>query len=417
MTVYDKKGHPHGQLHGHFISSVNSTTSLLGSGGTFLGISEDVSEFTTITVSILGTLATATATLYFEVSSDNSIWSQVPRKITNITADVPHVFLIAEQYFRVRYTNDSIAQTGSFRIQTVYANARPMTLAHTVENELSINSDVVLSRMVSNIDLDMARKLMTGQRAFFFFGYNDNVFDGGTGAWEDIHPNGGDINWQTTPSTIAVSSSHAADTAAGLGCRSVEVHGLSATGVDQDEVIVLNGTTEVTSALTYIRVNKMHNETVGTYGGSHRGDITCRVSSGGAKTGDILAVMTGTEGAVDSSVQYGSGEAGNGYWSVPLAKVAYVTNLNVDIDNTSGKTADVVLYEREGILNTSAPFDSRRVIWLAREAVGEVKKTFKSHIKIKGLTDIFFRATAEQEFTKISVSLDFYLLDANAAGE
>ena len=102
---------------------------------------------------------------------------------------------------------------------------------------------------------------------------------------------------------------------------------MSDAGVDQDEVILLDGTDAVESELEYIRINKMHSEKVGTYGGSHKGDITCRVTGNGA----VLAVMTGVEGLKDVSVQYGSGEAGNGHYSVPLGKVMYITNLEIFI--------------------------------------------------------------------------------------
>jgi len=392
---------------GATVSELNSTTALLAGGETFTGTAEDVSGYTTVSVSILGTTAAATGTLYFETSSDNVTFASIPRVITDITQDVPHIFLIAEKYFRIRYVNDSVAQLTSFRIQTMYANGRPMTLSNTVANPITINHDAILARVVSNIDLDLARKLITGQRAFFFFGFNDAV---GT-SWEDIHPNGGDINWLTTATKIEVLSSHAADTAAGLGVRSVEVHGLSATGEDQDEVIAMNGTSAVESALTYIRVNKMHSETCGTYGGSHQGDITCRVTGGGA----TLSKMTGEEGASGASVQYGSGEAGNGYWSVPLGKVMYITRLQVIPDVVANKTVDIALYEREDILVTSAPVAPRRVLWQEKAVTAPIDKEFKSHIKIKSLTDVWFRAKGSAN-SAIEVYLDFYLLDANSDG-
>ena len=393
------------------VSSGNSTTDLLAGDATFTGEIEDVSNYTTISVSILGTLATATGTLQFQTSSDGITFATIPRTITDITRDVPHVFLIAEKFFRIRYINDSIAQTGSFRIQTIYSNARPMVLSSTIEQNISINQDCALSRTVSNIDLDLARRIITGQRAFFFFGFN-NVL--GTTTWADIHPAGGNVNWLTTAGKVEVLSSDVADTnTAGAGTRSVEIHGLSDTGVDQDEVILLDGTDAVESNLVYIRINKMHNEKVGTYGGSHKGDITCRVTGNGA----VLAVMTGVEGDADISVQYGSGEAGNGHYSVPLGKVMYITNLEVFINTKAAQTADIVLYEREGILDSTGDVDPRRVIWDAIEVTGEITKVFKSHIKIKGLTDVFFRAQASGSGTKISVHLDFYLLDANSDGE
>lgn len=268
-------------------------------------------------------------------------------------------------------------------------------------------------RPTAPIDLDLARSVITGQRAFFFFGYSPVV---ALGVWEDIHPTGGDIQWQTSAVTVSVSSTDVNDTIAGSGCQKVEMHGLSDTGADQSEVIDLNGQTEVDSNLTYRRVNKLHAEQVGTYGASHEGNITARVDSSGAKSGAVLSRMFGFEGTVDASAQYGTGEAGNGYWTVPLGKVMYITDLTVDVDiGGNNKEADVILYEREGILTTSGAMMPRRILWDVQSVRGEVHKAFKSHIKIKELTDVWFRAKPTA-IAAISVSLDFYLLDQNAAG-
>ena len=257
-------------------------------------------------------------------------------------------------------------------------------------------------------DLEYARKHIGNDRSFFFFGHNDDV---GT-SYEDIHPNGGDINWLTGGTKVEVLSSNAADTSAGLGVRSVELHGLSVTGVDQSEVIAMNGTSAVESSLTYCRINKLHNEDVGTYGGSHQGDVTCRVTSGGS----IQSVMVGEEGNVNSSVQYGLGEASNGYWSVPLGKVLYITDVTVNVQIGTNKTCDVILYEREGILDTAAPMDPRRIIWNRFGIEGAHTEKFKSHIKIKALTDLWFRAKAEASGTRVDVKCHFFLVDADANG-
>ncbi len=296
-------------------------------------------------------------------------------------------------------------------IDCAKGTVQPATDA-TVQEQLSLTDDTVLSRPVTRFDLDCARKLTTGQRAFFFFGFNDDVDAG----WEDIHATGGDIAWQTAPVTLEVSSSNTNDTNTGdeAGLRSVEIHGLSALGVDQDEVVKMNGTTVVTTAKKYIRVNSMHNEEVGTYGGSHRGDITLTVVSAGA----TLATMTGREGNVNDNAQYGSGESGLAHFSVPKGKVMYITDLYVSMNvKTMSQTVDVILYEREGILDsTSAPFLPRRIIWSAIEINNPISKAFKSHIKIKELTDIWFRAQSSGTNSKIACSLDFYLIDRNSEG-
>ena len=127
--------------------------------------------------------------------------------------------------------------------------------------------------------------------------------------------------------------------------------------------------------------------------------------------------MTGQEGSVDTSVVYGSGEAGNGYWSVPLGKVLYITRLEVVVDTATNKDIDIALYEREDILDSTAPVAPRRVLWQESAVSINIVKDFKSHIQIKALTDIWFRArTISSGTSLIEVSLDFYLVDANAVG-
>lgn len=390
---------------GGFISTDNSSTATLAGDAVFTGTGEDVTRFSSIVVTTTSDVASAESGISLEFSPDNTNWD---RKIIGHIigkAEHTHRLSVLNKFFRVVYTNGSTIQA-SFRLQTVFHTSTSLSAISRVGTPQGA-VDTILVRQGTNVDLDYARKHTPGGRAFFFFGFNDAV---GT-TFEDIHPNGGDINWQTSAVTVECLSSNAADTSSGLGVRSIELHGLSATGVDQDEIITMNGTTAVDSALTYMRLNKVHNETVGTYGGSHQGDITCRVDGGGA----TLSKMTGEEGAVDSGVQYGSGEAGNGYWSVPLGKVMYITRLEVIPDVATNKTVDVILYEREGILDVTTPFDPRRIIWAAESIDVPIEKEFKSHIKIKGLTDIWFRALGSAT-SRVEVYLDFYLLDADASG-
>jgi hypothetical protein len=264
----------------------------------------------------------------------------------------------------------------------------------------------------ASFDLSVARQHITGQRSFFFFGFNEDLDTG----WEDIWPGGGDVQWQTAAAKVKIASSHAADTSDGLGCRSVEIHGLSATGVDQSEVIATNGVTAAESTLEYIRVNKLHSEDVGTYGGSHQGVIDCRVTNVTFANGALLSSMKGDEGASGDSVQYGRGEAGNGFWSVPLGKVLYITRLEVAMNLKANESISVSLYERDNLLTVGAPFAPRRVLWEVAEITEPYKKEFKSHIKIKSLADIWFRAKGSAADNKLEVWLDFYLVDTDTEG-
>ena len=404
MTTYKTTFH---EGNGGVLTNNSSDTNLTAATSlAYTGHWQNLSGFEGISVLVDGTASgTVGGTLQMQFSHDGiTAHRNIAVVNIDITDVLPRTLGVVAQYFRVIYTADS--DLTSFSLQTMLHNTQ-VNLVSRMDTTLQGTEDVMMVRDPTSFDLDLARRHIVGSRAFFFFGFNEAV---GT-THEDIHPTGGDITWLTTATKVEVLSSDVADTSTGLGVRSVEIHGLSATGVDQDEVIIMNGTTAVESSLTYIRLNKMHSETCGTYGGSHKGDITCRVTGAGA----TLSKMTGEEGAVDTSVQYGSGEAGNGYWSVPLGKVMYITRLEVIPDVAANKSIDISLYEREDLLDSTAPVAPRRVIWQESGVNSTTEKIFKSHIKIKALTDLWFRAKGTTT-SKIAVSLDFYLVDADASG-
>lgn len=379
----------------------------LAADAVFQGVGEDVSAYGRAGISIKSDNATD-GVLTIETSHDGVTWGGPTRNWANTSIASPHMWNIVEQYFRIKYTNGTTEAT-NLSIQVQYSVNADTVLGHQLDEILQPEVEAQVIRPGTSFDLDTARQHIMGQKASFFFGYNGAV----TSTWTDIHPGGGDINWQTAAQSIEIVSTHVDDngTTPGPGVHSVEVHGLSATGEDQDEVILTNGTAAVAGTLTYTRVNKVHSELVGTYGGSHRGDITCQVAGGGA----MLSVMKGLEGAVNSTVQYGSGEAGNGYWSVPLGKVMYITRLGVVPDVSGNKTVDVVLYERDSLLDVTTPFVPRRILWEESAATESISKEFKSHLKIKSLADIWFRARSSGT-SAVAVSLDFYLVDADSEG-
>jgi len=392
-------------------NGVNSrAAATLAAGATFQGEGEDVRGYGRAGIAIHST-NTTDGTLTIEVSHDNITYFGPPRDWADTSIAVPHMWEIVEPWFRIKYVNGTTEAT-ALSIVTHYSVNGAIFLGHQLNEILPAETEALVVRPTNSFDLDAARKHITGQRAFFFFGHN-NALQNGT--FEDVWAGGGNINWQTVAAKIKVASSHAADTAAGLGLQSVEIHGLSPTGVDQDEVLPLNGVTAVESALTYIRVNLVHNEDVGTYGGSHQGDIEVRVTNAVFANGDLLAKMEGIEGAADSSVQYGYGEAQNGFTSVPLGKVLYITRL--EVIPKANKAINVILYERDALLTVATPFQPRRIIWSAEELETPIEKEFKSHIKIKALADLFFRAEGTGAVSGVDISLDYYLVDADLNGE
>ena len=101
------------------ISTANSSTATLGSGGVFTGTSEDVSNYAEARVSIFSDRDSATDGLSIQQSSNGTNWD-----FTNVftySANNGSVFSfgIEARYFRIVYTNSASAQ-GSFRLYTVF---------------------------------------------------------------------------------------------------------------------------------------------------------------------------------------------------------------------------------------------------------------------------------------------------------
>ncbi len=394
---------------GGFISTNNSSTATLAGDAVFTGTGDDVSNFATVSILYKSDVAAAASGLSIQFSQDNSNWDvQLVGDLAAKTFQV-HRLVPAAKFFRVVYTNGSAAQS-FFRLQCIFhTSSSPVLITRTGQPQSTV--DATPTRLTTDVDLDFARKHIPGGRSDFFFGQNNTLTNG---TFEDVTAASTDFHWAVAAAKIKIKSTHAADTAAGLGLQKVEIHGLDANGNDIDEVLALSGVTPVESTLSYVRVTLVHNEEVGTYGGSHQGTIEFRVTNATFGSGALLGQMTGFEGGADSSVQFGYGEAQLGFTSVPLGKVLYITR--IEVIPRASKPINVALYERDSLLVVADPFIPRRVIWSADEIQDPVEKEFKTHIKIKALADLWFRAEATGANAGISVWLDYYLLDEDADG-
>lgn len=120
----------------HIISTANSTTTLLGAAGTFTGAWEEVIDWTTVAVAVIGTITTD-GTLFIESSQDGgTVVNSVAYVIKDATFDLPKVWNIVETHIRIRYVNGTTPQTGAFQIQTKYSNGQELGVLHTIDEPI-----------------------------------------------------------------------------------------------------------------------------------------------------------------------------------------------------------------------------------------------------------------------------------------
>lgn len=107
-------------LNNSLVSTANSSTALLILNGTFTGTSEDVSDYSHITVSVFSSHASATDGLQLQQSSDGTFWDFVDAYTVPATTGKTFSAAVQAKFFRVVYTNGGIMQT-AFRLHVIYA--------------------------------------------------------------------------------------------------------------------------------------------------------------------------------------------------------------------------------------------------------------------------------------------------------
>lgn len=161
--------------------------------------------------------------------------------------------------------------------------------------------------------LHVARGQVPGHRAISRGGMNPDI---DTGASESMWDFGGLYTFPSAASVMTISSSSAADTAAGTGARTVLVTGLDANYNEIQEVVALNGQTGVNTVNSYLRCHGMTVLTAGS-GGTAAGNIH-------QGTGTITA---GVPANVFAYIGLGWNTSQAVAYTVPAGYTAYLLNI------------------------------------------------------------------------------------------
>ena len=130
------------------VSTDNSSNATLGASASFVGTWEQISGFSSISVSVDGTSAgTADGTLFMEFSHDSvTTHRSIEIAVADITNAAPRTLGVIAKYFRVRYVNGTTATT-SFTLQTIY-HITQVSLVSRLNQSLSSDFDVSNVRAV-----------------------------------------------------------------------------------------------------------------------------------------------------------------------------------------------------------------------------------------------------------------------------
>jgi hypothetical protein len=156
------------------IDLTNSTTTALGVGATFTGSFIDVTGWPSIIVTIKADQASATSSVFFEFSNNGTtVHASFTRDYPTASISTGAAFTIPRlgRYFRVRYTNGSVAQT-SFTLQTLLSIDITETARDVIEgtvtatNLASMQRSLVLAKNPAGIYSNVQQSTDGGLKSF-----------------------------------------------------------------------------------------------------------------------------------------------------------------------------------------------------------------------------------------------------------
>lgn len=218
------------------------------------------------------------------------------------------------------------------------------------------------------------------------------------GVREEIWPLGTEMARTTTAETLSIVSSSIEDDAGGSGVDAVFVEGLDGDFKLQSELVVLDGTTPVTSTNSYVHVHEMNVLNITTSGTTNAGNITATQSSSGGTLGYILA---------------GDSISKHGQFLIPDGYNALMLGGEYSVYRTSGsgsRRAEIDLQVTPLYTGASQNIEYRTLrLGAASEAAANQIK-FDIPLVLRGRLFIHPHATAEANNTKVSVEYSLLLI-------
>lgn len=192
------------------------------------------------------------------------------------------------------------------------------------------------------------------------------------------------------------SGGNANDTASGSGGRAITFIGINVDGDLITETVATAGASaSAATDQTFIRLREAFVSESGTYAtqttGSHASTINIEDTAG-----NLWATIA------DGSL--GRGTTEQAVFTTPKNRAALVTNVFLSSD--ADKKANIVFYQRQGILKTSAPYDALQIINEFPQNAGLSDLAFNPPIYFPPLTDFGFLASVSASTVDVSIGID-----------
>lgn len=226
------------------------------------------------------------------------------------------------------------------------------------------------------------------------FGFNAAV---GTGA-EGVHSLGGPILFPQSAQTVRIKAGgDAADTADGLGARSVTVVGIDDSLNLVEEVLVTAGASASTAtAALFWRVFRAFVTDVGAYGVGNTGAIVVE------NTGSTQALI---------GIPAGDGQSQTSLVSTPLKRPIVITGLTLEVE--SGKVVEFKLLTRGAFNDVTTPFAPTLVrLSPIKASAGVWPIPFDAPMFVPELSDVWLEVSVPVTTAEAGTLMSYYTVPA-----
>ena len=253
---------------------------------------------------------------------------------------------------------------------------------------------------VTTPGLEIAKGALTGHKAFYAFGRNEDI-NTGTDP-EDVWTPGGLWVAPTAARIHDIVSASANDdfTAPGTGAQKILVEGLGATFLEQSETVEMNGASNVATVLAYTRINR----------------LTVTVAGSGLTNAGIITATAQSDSTLTAEIGAGKSKSESARYTVPAAKSAYMTGVYGAIKAASGggsaDDAEFAIIFRPAVDVATSPVVEDGIFPVVDGGSSAFSHKFDPPRKYEGKTDILLRVVeVSTNDTHVSGGFDLIIVD------
>ena len=287
----------------------------------------------------------------------------------------------------------SITEVDSTPTGVIYATCTTAQAGQVIRLWFYIRNEVAQVG-VKDFFLEVAKGNIAGHSVVNKFGSVPDVDSATTfvAVWEGAQ--GDYLGFNATAAEIAtVASSDANDTSAGTGARTVRVMGLDENFEEQEEDVILNGTSLVDTVKSYIRLHRAKVLTAGT---------------GGSNAGVISIAQKVTTANVFAEMPIGNNMTMIAAFTIPAGKDAYVYDWFVGINKKTASAMNARLLMRP----PGGVFQVKEELAINSAGTGYVSREYTlPKNTIAGKTDIVIVVNSDSVNASASAGFDLILID------